>query len=158
MAPGVGRRLLGHLRGLSADTGWTVATEETGTGSSWHLGGSTWNATVTVEPARWIGLEFELRDPSTGKRVSYDIDTDLYDIGQDEQREFADEIESDIIEFLDNLRCGEVLRGSDGSKLVLVLPRGGSYVRVTSGRFITSTSTHSEMPTTRGHTDYVPVT
>jgi hypothetical protein len=98
-------------------------------------------------------LEFEARDPVTGRRATYDIDTDLYDLSQDEQREFADEIERDIIEFLDNLRHGVMLRGNDGSKFVLVFPLNGSQVRVVQGRFMARASTHAGLTAA----DYVPV-
>ena len=148
MTTGVGDRLVGFLRELPATTSWTVVA-----GSPWRLAGSTWQATVVVEPQRWLGLTFEARDPIGGRRATYDIDTDLYDIAQDAQREFADEIERDIIEFLDNLRKGLVLRGNDGAKFVLVLPLDGSYVRVVQRRFLTSASTHADLPAG----DYVPV-
>lgn len=154
MTSGVGRRLLDFLRELQATTTWKVVTEET----KWQLGGATWQATVVVEPRRWLGLEFEVRDPVAGRRATYDIDTDLYDISQDKQREFADEIEGDIIEFLDNLRNGVLLRGNDGSKFVLVFPLDGSYVRVVQGRVMTSASTHAGIDSARtGGGDYVPV-
>ncbi|MEU4246714.1 hypothetical protein AB0F15_04815 [Amycolatopsis sp. NPDC026612] len=81
-------------------TGWTVVViDEIGALSRWRLSGSTWRATVTVEPRRW----------------------------RDGQREFAEEIESDIIEFLDNLRKGVMLRGNDGSKFVLVFSLSGAH-------------------------------
>jgi hypothetical protein len=117
----VGGRLLGFLRELQVTTTWAVVvTEEAGAWSRWQLGGSTWEATVFVEPRRWLGLEFEARDPVTGKRATYDIDTDLYDLALDSRREFADEIERDILEFIGNLREGAVLRGNAGSKFVAV--------------------------------------
>ena len=142
MTSAVGDRLRAFLRDLQATTTWTVVGDD----ASWRLAGSTWQATVVVEP-RWLGLEFEARDPVTGKRVTYDIDTDLYDISRDDQRAFADEIERDIIEFLGNLRGEVLLRGTDGAKLVLVFPLGGSYVRVVRGRFWTSASTHDGLST-----------
>ena len=158
MTSGVGNRLLGFLRELQVSTTWTVVvTEEAGALSRWQLSGTTWQATVVVEPQRWLGLEFEARDPVTGRRTTYDIDTDLYDISQDKQREFAEEIERDIIEFLDNLRKGVVLRGNDGSKFVLVFPLNGSYVRVVQGRFITSASSHADLVAARTGGVYVPV-
>lgn len=148
-----GRRLLGFLRELQATTSWTVAAEKTGTGSTWRLGGSTWRATVVVEPRRWLGLEFEARDPVTGRRATYDIDTDLYDIARPDQREFAEEVERDIIEFLGNLAEGALRRGNEGSKFVLVFPLDGSFVRVVQGRFATRVSTHAD----RLGDDYTPV-
>jgi hypothetical protein len=153
MTAEVGRRLLDFLRELQVTTTWTVVVTEAGTCSKWELGGSTWQAAVVVDPRRRLGLEFEARDPVSGRRATYDIDTDLYDISRDDQREFADEIERDIIEFLGNLRTGTLLRGNDGPKFVLVFPLNGSYVRVVQGRFMTSASTH-DRPTAG---DYVPV-
>lgn len=158
MTSGVGNRLLEFLRELRVTTTWTVVvTEEADTWSKWRLGGSTWQVTVVVEPQRWLGLAFEARDAVTGRRATYDIDTDLYDISQDKQREFAEEIERDIIEFLDNLRKGVVLRGNDRSKFVLVFPLNGSYVRVVQGRFMSSASTHADLAAARTGGDYVPV-
>ncbi|MEC3979618.1 hypothetical protein [Amycolatopsis sp. H20-H5] len=139
-------------------TTWTVeVTDENDTLSRWQLSGSTWQASVVVEPQRWLGLDFEARDPVTGRRTTYDIDTDLYDISRDEQREFAEEIERDIIEFLDNLRKGVVLRGNNGAKFVLVVPLNGSYIRVTQGRLAASSSTHADLTAARIGGDYVPV-
>lgn len=68
--------------------------------------------------------------------VTEEADTwSKYDISHDNQRDFAEEIERDIIEFLDNLRKGAVLHGNGGSKLrALVFPLNGSYVRVVQGR------------------------
>ncbi|MEV6639279.1 hypothetical protein [Amycolatopsis sp. NPDC051371] len=157
MASRVGDRLLGFLRELQATTTWTVVAEEAGTGTNWRLGGTTWHATVVVEPRRWLGLAFEARDPVTGRRTTYDIDTDLYDISRDKQREFAGEIERDIIEFLGNLVRGVVLRGNDGAKFVLVFPLDGFYVRVVQGRFLSSASTHAELAAARAGGAYVPV-
>ena len=158
MTSGAGHRLLEFLGELRATTGWTVVvTDEIGALSRWRLSGSTWQAVVTVEPQRWLGLEFEARDPVTGKRATYDIDTDLYDISRDDQREFAEEIERDIIEFLDDLRRGVVLRGNDGTKFVLVFPLDGSYVRVVQGRVMTSASTHADLAAARKGGDYVPL-
>ncbi|MGK3207249.1 hypothetical protein [Amycolatopsis sp. MEPSY49] len=157
MTSGAGERLLEFLREVRATTSWTVAVEETGTGSQWRLGGSTWQATVVVEPGRWLGVEFEARDPVTGRSATYDIDTDLYGIARDGQRGFAEEIERDIVEFLGNLRKGSVLRGNDGAKFVLVFPLDGSCVRVVRGRFLTRASTHADLAAARAGGDFVPV-
>jgi hypothetical protein len=158
MTSGAGHRLLEFLRELQAATAWTVvASEEAGPWSRWRLGGSTWQATVDVDPRRWLGMAFETWDPRTGRRVTYDIDTDLYDISRDEQREFAEEIERDILEFLDNLRKGLLLRGHDRSKFVLVFPLDGSWVRVVQGRFMTRVSTHSGLAAAQAAGDYLPV-
>ncbi|MEV4053408.1 hypothetical protein AB0J55_19635 [Amycolatopsis sp. NPDC049688] len=152
-----GASLLGFLRELQATTPWTVVVTEAGACAKWQLTGSTWQATVVVEPGRWLGLEFEARDPQSGRRATYDIDTDLYDISRDEHREFAGEIERDIIEFLGHLRAGAVLRGNDGPKFVLVFPLDGACIRVVRGRFLTKASTHADLAAAQKGGDYVPV-
>lgn len=80
-----GHRLLAFLRELSATTTWTVVADDAS--GRWQLAGLTWQATVIVDPRRWLGVEFAAQDPETGKRVTYDIDTDLFDISQESQRE-----------------------------------------------------------------------
>lgn len=150
-----GQRLRAFLRELQTTTTWTVVVDDASV--RWQLSGLTWQATVIADPRRWLGVEFEARDPATGKLVTYDIDTDLYDISQENQREFAAEIERDIIEFLSNLRKGSMLRGTDGAKLVLVFPLDGSWVRVVRGRFLTSGSTHADLTAARAGGDYAVV-
>lgn len=145
MAVEPGPRLLGFLRERRSSASWTVRTvDEVDTGSVWRLGGSTWRAEVVVRPPRWLGLTFEMVDPVTDRRIAYEIDTDLYDISREGQHGFAEEVESDIIEFLDNLDKGHVLRGLDGANAVLVFPLGGSFVRVVRGRFLTRSSVHAD--------------
>lgn len=157
MASGIGHRLLAFLGDLQASTSWTVVpTNDSAAASRWRLAGSIWEATVIVDPSRWIGLEFEARDPVTGRRASYDIDTDLYDITQEREHDFANKIEREIIDFLENLRTGNVLRGNDGSRFVLVIPRGDVYVRVVRGRFVTSSTAPYDLVKRPGD-DYVPV-
>ncbi|WP_372672899.1 hypothetical protein [Amycolatopsis kentuckyensis] len=46
-------------------------------GAGERLAGSTWRATVIVEPHRWLGMEFEAADPATGRGATDDIDTDV---------------------------------------------------------------------------------
>lgn len=155
MTYAIGHQLLALLDELKIATNWQItATEDDGSASKWQIVGSTWKAIVIVDALRWIGLEFEARDPVTDRRLSYDIDTDLYPITQDGR---ADEIEQDIIEFLNNLRKGHMLRGKDGSRVVLVFPRGRSYVRVVRGRFATTASRHVDEMGARGTGEYVPV-
>ncbi|MBE1577132.1 hypothetical protein ACFORH_08140 [Amycolatopsis roodepoortensis] len=143
-----GQRLLAFLRELQA-----VKVAD----STWGFGGPEWEAVVDVVPHRWLALAFEALDPVTGKRATYDIDTDLYDLTRDDQRGFAEEIERDIIEFLDNLKRGAVLRGNHGKKFVLVFPLDGAYVRVVQGRFAGSASTYPDLATALAGGDYVPL-
>lgn len=104
---------------------------------------------VTIDPRRWIRMAFEARDPVTGRRAGYDIDTDLYDVVHD--RDFADRIEADIVEFLDNLRAGRMLRGNDGAKFILTFPLDGAQVRVVRGLLGCTAVKRAIMPAGAGH-------
>ncbi|QKV81243.1 hypothetical protein HUT10_17220 [Amycolatopsis sp. Hca4] len=66
-------------------------------------------------------------------------------------------MERDIVEFLDGLRRGAVVRGNDGTKFVLVFPLDGSYVRVVQGRGMTRASVHADLAAARKGGDYVPL-
>ncbi|WP_233157423.1 MULTISPECIES: hypothetical protein [Amycolatopsis] len=83
----------------------------------------------------------------TGRSATYDIDTDLYDISLDDQREFAEEIERDIVEFLGSLRAKAVLRGNDGSNSC------SSF----QGRFMASVRTCADLAAGRAGGEFVPV-
>lgn len=106
----------------------------------------TWKAKVIVDPRRWIGLEFEVQEARTRRIVHYAIDTDLYDISQDTQQAFAEAIESDIVEFLSNLKRKAVLMRSEGSTLTVIFPQGSSYVSLSGGRFSTTATRLTEKP------------
>lgn len=159
MANRSGDRLVEALRSLKATGRCMVQNpDERGAKSSWRLNGATWQAEVIVDPLRWLGLTFDAVDPATARNVHYAIDTDLYDISRPEQREFAAEIESDIIEFLGNLTNGRVLRGEQMSHAVLVFPRAGSFVRVVAKRFSTSASRYDRESAALAGGSYTAVT
>lgn len=94
---------------------------------------------VIVDPVKWLGLEFVLYS-SDGKTLSYDIDTDQYNIGDPDEREFADDIESQIINFLEHLMNHTILIGSKGRKLMMIIPEDDGYTLISRGRFLTSGS------------------
>ncbi|RSN19630.1 hypothetical protein DMC63_14375 [Streptomyces sp. WAC 05977] len=125
--------------------------------STWKFGGPEWEAAVDVVPRRRLALAFEALDPVTSRLATYDIDTDLYDLTRDDQRDFAEQIERDIIEFLGNLGKGAVLRGNRGSKFVLVFPMDGAYIRVVQGRFAGGASTYPDLAAALAGGDYVPL-
>lgn len=153
-----GLRLLTFLSELRVNTTWKVVAIDNGNGAStWQIGGSTWEATVTVDPKRWFVLEFEARDPVTNRAAKYDIDTDLYDISRPQHNDFANAIVNEIIEFLCNLKNGDMLRGHDSSKMVIVFPLDGFYVRVVRGRFVTTTTGHVGLAAAQVGADYETV-
>ncbi|WP_202803253.1 hypothetical protein [Nitratireductor pacificus] len=148
-----GQRLSAFLRDMEKSGVWSLVTGVSDDGANWQLAGSTWEAQVVVEPRRWIGLAFEARDPATGRKASYDIDTDLYDI-RDAYRDFAEAIEDDIIAFLGDLRDGRVLRKVGGSGFVVLVPAGDGFTRITKG-WVLTTSERSEG--LRAGEEYVPI-
>jgi hypothetical protein len=49
-----------------------------------------------INPERWLGVEVIFKDQSK-KTISYSIDTDVYNISQRSQKEFAHKIGQDIV-------------------------------------------------------------
>ncbi len=82
-------------------------------GESYSLAGNGFTAKITLCPNRWLGICFEVLDPLGNRIISYDIDTDNYDISQAIHQPFLEEIEDEIVRLLDNLLQGNILIGND---------------------------------------------
>lgn len=130
---------------------------ETGSVATWRLAGETWEATVVIDPSRWLGLEFTATDPDTGRVARHEIDTDLYDISDPRRRAFAEAIEADIVAFLQALARGEVFRARDGSRVVLAFTLDGAEVCIVQGRTMTRTSTRTGPRPVRDRDGFTPV-
>lgn len=154
-----GNQIVDFLRKLQRDARFSAqAIEDLNTKSRWRLRGSTWQAEAIIDPPRWLGLIFETTDTANGRTVSYAIDTDLYAFDRPQHRAFARDIEDDIIEFLENLVNERMLRSQQTPDVILVFPLRGSFVRVETGRFMTSTSTHILKADAMADDFYMPVT
>lgn len=157
MVAKLGHRLVEQLRSFKAAARVAVETpDDLGVASKWRVSGASWHAEVIVDPSRWLGMTFNAVDAATGRMVQYMIDTDLYDISRLDQRAFANGIESDIVEFLDNLIYGRMLRGEQTSDLVLVFPLNGSFVRLVAKRFATTVLRHEQEHAALAGGSYVP--
>jgi hypothetical protein len=110
-------------------------------GREFVLTGPRWRSVVYVNPVRWLGLEFVVQEDGT-RLIVHQIDTDLYPIAEPGQRDFAEEIEADIVEFLEALGANQVSvrRGGSrrGSGPALVIPVSGGFYRIAKGRVIAS--------------------
>lgn len=158
MSSQIGQRLLAVLAELQTGSRWSIIPNmDSDSGSRWHLRGTTWKSEVIIRPKSWLGMTIEVAHPDNNQRVTYAIDSDLYDISRDKERAFALNIESAIIEFIVNLDRGQVLSGRSGNKFGLVFPSGGSFTRVVAGRFATTASTHARLDDAKLGGTYFPV-
>jgi hypothetical protein len=110
-------------------------------GREFVLTGPRWRSVVYISPLRWLGLEFVFHEEGA-RLIVHQIDTDLYPIAKPAQRDFAEEIEADIVEFLEALGANQisVRRGGSrrSSRPALVVPMGGGFYRIAKGRVIAS--------------------
>jgi|GEM_PF-6350639 len=115
-------------------------------GRHFALSGPYWRSMVDVVPARWLGLKFVIHDDSDTRLIVHQIDTDLYPIGEPAQRDFAEEIEADIVEFLEALRAGTIStrRRGSGRGSAMVVPVGGGFYRIAQGWIVASGRTFAD--------------
>jgi hypothetical protein len=117
-----GEKIRAELSALR-DNGIKIEEKETKKGKIYSFGDSNCSVEVKIEE-KWLGVEFKLRHSG----FWYAIDTDLYDITQERNKKFAQDIENEIALFLSNLSNGKILF-SDGS--LFVIPTLTGYVIAT---------------------------
>jgi hypothetical protein len=93
--------------------------------------------------SNWIGLEFELLDENGTLLLSYEVDTDQYDLSKAENHKFAEETEAEILKFLDDLVESKIMAGAVEGSPAIVIPVDGNYLLIRSGKRM-SKSEHFE--------------
>jgi hypothetical protein len=132
----IGQRVNAVVDMCIAD-GWPVVDDAKGSTRSAVIRCARWSASVTVAPAKWLGVEFLLLDAEGMVTLWHQIDTDLYNLEDPKNDEFAVEIEDDIVQFLEALRAGEVTVSRDGG-LSMVFPARVGFYRLRKGRLMIS--------------------
>jgi hypothetical protein len=84
----------------------------------------TYRAEVIVNPARWLGLQFDLLGQDQSALLKSGVDTDVYNISLPKYRWFAEEIEADIVIFLEGLAQGEILVNTASRRASMIVPSG----------------------------------
>lgn len=107
--------------------------------------GSRYRLEVRVNPERWIGISFMLLDEVGDSCLTYEVDTDLYDILRPEQYEFAFEIEDEIVAFVEALVGGEIRVGELKGRPAMIVPNGDGVRRIWRGRFLWTSQHFSDL-------------
>ena len=92
---------------------------------------------VTVNPSRWVGLHFTL-GLHDRPELSYDIDTQLYDLASPRFETLARRVEDDVVDFLSALVNGAVKVGKVGRRPALLVTTGNRTIIVTKARSASS--------------------
>lgn len=133
-----GEKIISYIKNFK-DYGITVNYyENNGKVNLYALNGKNYRVKVNVDPKKWLGLEFYLLDKNGKTLLTYDIDTDLYDISLPKYHSFADKIELDIVEFLNSLSQGKIKIGKIKGKPAMIMPMGNRFLLVKKGWFFTS--------------------
>jgi len=111
----------------------------------YELKGSRCHIEIVVNQKRWLGMKFVLLDENGRPSLSYDIDTDLYDLKQPGNRDFALDIEDEIVEFLQTLRAGKIRVGELDGRPAMIVPKGTEFCLIKKGRVLTGTSFHKDV-------------
>lgn len=139
-----GQRLEALLDSLRTDTDWGVASEYILECSHWKIEAANWCSSVAIDPNRWIGIEFVFSGPQDGATINYCIDTDLYDLSHAANRQFAADVEDEILELIAALRDSRVLHGYRNGRYTIAIPRSDSITIIARNAFgiCTSSQTH----------------
>ena len=119
--------------------GITIEQRTHGGDPVYSLATATYHLHVTVNPSRWVGLHLGLGPADHKPTLTYDIDTDLYDLAHPRFQKLALAVEEDVVAFLQSLADGRVRVGKIGRQPALLIPVGKRTVVVTRGRFARST-------------------
>jgi hypothetical protein len=130
---------LGEQISATIDTlrkrGFAVERRSNGGDTVFAINAKTYHATVTVNPARWVGLHFALGPSGHKSELGFDIDTDLFDVANPRFDKLALAVEERVCAFLTALAAGEVLVGRVGRQPAILAPLGQRTVVVTPGLF-----------------------
>ena len=97
---------------------------------------------VTIDPTAWLGLNFTLELPEG--RLDYSIDTDLYNLQDERNRAYAQEVEADICSFLKKFRLGKIKQGTINGRPAMILPVAEGVEVVVKGKYFTKTKFFKE--------------
>ncbi|HMS23087.1 MAG TPA: hypothetical protein PKA38_04990 [Candidatus Levybacteria bacterium] len=86
--------------------------------------------TITLNPNRWIGLEFDLLDSDKKSLLNFTIDTDIYPISDSKYNSFASGIEKNIGEFLNALANRRIKIGRIKEKPAMIIPQDDGYLLI----------------------------
>lgn len=106
--------------------GVTKDLKDTKKGKIYYLHGKEYAVEITIE-SNWLGLKFKSK---TG--LTYEVDTDLYNVRatSGKEKEFIDEIVSEIVGFLHRLAAKEILISEDGRLLAVPTNDGTEIIRI----------------------------
>jgi hypothetical protein len=120
-------------------SGTPVADSEDGTSKIFKITSKDYEIEVVVTPEKWLGLTFSI--PQT--KVNYEINTDLYDLTLPKYSEFTQQIESDIVAFLDSFRDKKILISSN--KKQVLIPLSSEFVLLNLSGFFARTKSYKSL-------------
>lgn len=113
--------------------------------SEYILTKNTYQVKIDINPQKWIGIEFYLKDSQGKNIIRHDINTDLYPISESKYSDFAKDISDEIVEFLDSLEKNKIRVGKQNNKLVVVIPKKNKYLLIKKGFIFTSGTYYEDL-------------
>jgi hypothetical protein len=123
----------------------------------YKIKGKNYYIEITINPKKWLGLNFSLLEGSGGKCLDYSIDTDLYDISNSEFYVFVSDIEGEIVDFLSCLFNKHLQIAQQGKKMALLIPKNGRWLLIARGRFFTKSQYYTNPEELEKKWDFKPL-
>lgn len=153
----IGSRIIEVMESLSPGGSLTVRRGTEDGDQVFEIVGDRCRVEVRVNPVRWLGLSFALSGDRGPRSLLYDIDTDLYDVSQPKNREFALEIEDEISDFLEALVNCQITVRESGGKLAIVVPVRGGFRRIERGRVFTTSKDYDQLAKAQAGESFGPL-
>jgi hypothetical protein len=142
--PRQGLRIARAMQNL-ADRGFEVGLATEIDTATYTVAGAMFTLTVIVKPQSWLGLVLGVTAWPGSSSVTYEVDTDLYDISNPKNASFGSDIEGEIVSVIDGLGSGSIKVGRLRNKNSVIIPSGEYSVVITAGRFVTSIDRRSRL-------------
>lgn len=153
----LGERIASTVDSMRRD-GYAIEQRERSGDVVYLIKGAAYHIELTVNPNRWVGLHLGLGTDPKHPTLTYDIDTDLYDLASPRFETFARSVEDEIVAFLQSLIGGRVRIGKVGRKTALLIPMGKRVGILTQGRFAQSTRVRRVAASTEAKGGFVALT
>lgn len=122
----------------------------------YKIDNSRYRLSLVVNPKRWLGLDFAIKDQKGKIQLWYSIDNDLYPVTGAKYGQIAEELESDIINFLAMLADKKVMLGIIKGKQTMVFPVKNGYELIKKGKLFQSSKVCSQIEYEKLLKDLVP--
>lgn len=133
----IGEQIINTIESIK-DSNVSIEKQQSEDGVTYILSSNRYRAEIIVNPKKWLGFKLNVQDQNKNLILTYDLDTDLYDISNPKYEELAKGIEKQISEILTFLVTGRIKVGEIEGRPAMIIPNNQGGLLIKKGRFFLS--------------------